>query len=142
MRGGLVSLCSKTEARVYFPICHHYYHDNSKFLPEEEQKLIDFSTGRRDRDDRPVYGPLIENIIASMLCTQREEKGCGVERKVGTSPRRIMLDSMGVLGLAHPPTYLSGLSVVVARGGESVGNKEETGGGENEADGEGERTNE
>ena len=53
------ALCHQSEAHAYCTICHHYYHDNPKFLPEGEQKLIAFPTGKRDRNGQPVYGPMI-----------------------------------------------------------------------------------
>ena len=82
-------MCGKAEAHVYCPICHHYFHDNPKFLPEGEQKLIAFPIGKRDRDGRPVYGPMVQNTCFHVAHVEGRE-GMRGERDVVSFPRRIM----------------------------------------------------
>ena len=52
--------CGNYKAHAYCTLCHHYFHDVPKLLPEGEEKLITFPTGKRTRDGRPVYC-LVEN---------------------------------------------------------------------------------
>ena len=53
--------CSKNKAHAYCTLCHHYFHDVPKLLPEGEEKLIAFPTGKRTRAGGPVYY-LVENM--------------------------------------------------------------------------------
>ena len=54
-------LVRKKEAHIWCMICHHWFHDNQKFLPAGHEKLIAFHTGKRNRNGDPLLGPMIEN---------------------------------------------------------------------------------
>ena len=45
-------LCDQREAHVYCTLCRHWFHDKSKFLPTNEEKMIAVPTGKWERDGR------------------------------------------------------------------------------------------
>ena len=73
--------CGKDEAHAYCTLCHHYFHDVPKVLPEGEEKLIDFPTGKRMCEGGPVYGlGLVENMCVHVWQASGRAKVWGESR--------------------------------------------------------------
>ena len=47
--------CGKDYARVWCPLCRHWFHGTRKTLPAGEDELIAVPTGERDEDGQPAY---------------------------------------------------------------------------------------
>ena len=69
--------CGKGEAHAHCTICHDYFHDNPKLLPAGEEKLIAVPTGKRTRDDQPVYAPTIANTYFHIWHANGREEAWG-----------------------------------------------------------------
>ena len=68
---------SKSEAHAYCTLCHHYFHNNPKFLPKGDEKLIVIATSKRTRDQQPVYGLMIDNTYFHVWHMNRREEVWG-----------------------------------------------------------------
>ena len=107
------AFCGKGEAHAYCALCHHYFHDNPRWLPEGEQKLIALPTGKRDRDGAPIYGPMCANTCF------HAGHACGRAAAYGGTQRGFI-----------PRTCSVRPNVVVAqRGGGTVSSLSDSGGG-------------
>ena len=52
---GTCAACGKDHARVWCPLCRHWFHGTRKSLPAGEDELIAIPTGELERDGRPAY---------------------------------------------------------------------------------------
>ena len=78
--------CGKDEAHAYCTLCHHYFHNNPRFLPAGEEKLVAFNTGKRDRNGEPIMGPMIANTCFHVWHAGGRAKAWGGTRR-GFVPR-------------------------------------------------------
>ena len=83
------SCCGKREAHAKCTLCHHYFHDNPKFLPAGEEKLIAIPTGKRDRDGNPVLGELVMNTCFHVWHADGRAKAWG-NTPAGFVPRTVV----------------------------------------------------
>ena len=96
--------CGKREAHAYCTLCHHYFHDNPKYLPNGEAKLIAFPTGKRTADGQPVYGPFVENNCFHLWHGRGRETAWGTA--LGGSTTRVSNGRANVM-VVRPNTMAS-----------------------------------
>lgn len=65
--------CGKDEAHLFCTVCHHWFHNNPKFLPSAESKFVAVPTAKRTATGEPVYMYAENNCALAWHAQAREE---------------------------------------------------------------------
>jgi hypothetical protein len=65
--------CDKAETHTYCTLCHHYFNDNPQFVPDGDDKLIAFTTGKRPWDNQLMYSMIEITSFHILHLSRREE---------------------------------------------------------------------
>ena len=101
--------CVKREAHAYCTLCHHYFHDNPKYIPNGESKLTAFPIGKRTEDGQPVYGPFLKNNYFHLWHGQGRETAWGTALS-GSMP--LVSSGLSNVVVVRPNTMASECDVV------------------------------